>query len=147
MINKLSFQTHCQASHNPLNNKHNQNQILSKAQHCFLNRVTDQRNDRLRKKQEKEITGLEIWSWARINKRGSWQFLEYAENTHLGRENGEWLGKHLEGVVPDGCFLFDWSSIFLIKYEDPIFIFFNIYRSLYGRRKIRSQVELCACLK
>lgn len=73
------------------------------------------------------MSGLEIWSWAQINKRRSWQFFEYAEN--IWGNNGEWLGKHLEGVVPDGHFLFDWSSIFLIRYEDPIFMFFNIYRS------------------
>lgn len=64
-----------------------------------------------------------------MNKRGSWQFFEYAENTHLGREKGEWLGKHLEGAEPDGRFLFDRTNVFLIKHEDPIFMFFNIYRS------------------
>lgn len=31
--------------------------------------------------------------------------------------------------MPDGCFLLDWTSIFLIKYEDPIFVFVNICRS------------------
>lgn len=31
--------------------------------------------------------------------------------------------------MPDRCFLFDRTSVFLIKYEDPIFMFFNIYKS------------------
>lgn len=51
------------------------------------------------------------------------------QKTHLRRKNGECLGKHLEGAVPDGCFLFDQTGIFLIEYEDQIFIFVNIYKS------------------
>lgn len=47
----------------------------------------------------------------------------------FGKKKWRCLGKHLEGAVPDGYFLFDRAGIFLIKYEDPIFMFVNIYRS------------------